>query len=227
MIQSAYHILLRFAKYNMLGHNLLMSQFFNIHETHPQMRLLRQAVGLIKSGSVIIYPTDCGYSLGCQIGNKKALERLRRIRQLDAKHPLTLLCPDLSSLAKYAKVDNITFRLLKAHTPGPFTFILRATPEVPKRLIMPGRKTIGIRIPANVITQSLLSALGEPILSTTMKLPGYSVPMIEPGAMRERIGNQVDLIIDGGYCGVDPTTVVDLTDGPAKIVRQGCGTFVP
>ena len=198
-------------------------QFFHIHETHPQIRLLNQAVTLIKQGSIIIYPTDCGYSLGCQIGNKKALDRMRRLRGLEAKHPLTLVCRDLSSLAKYAKVDNPSFRLLKTHTPGAFTFVLKATSDVPRRLLMPGRKMIGIRIPNYVITQALLDVLDEPILSTTLKLPGHEVPMIEPKAMRERIGNQVDLIIDGGYCGVEPTTVVDLSDGAPKILRQGAG----
>ena len=202
-----------------------MSQLFHIHETHPQMRLIQRAAGIIASGGILIYPTDCGYSLGCRIGDKKALERLRRIRQLDVKHPLTLVCADLSSLAKYAKVDNATFRLLKYYTPGPYTFVLKATSEVPRRLIMPGRKTIGIRIPQHVITQSLLMALGAPILSTTMKLPGHEVPMIEPSAMRERLGKQINLIIDGGYCGVKPTTVVDLSTEPIKVLRQGCGEF--
>lgn len=204
-----------------------MSQYFQIHPVNPQAHLIREAANILRAGGVIIYPTDSAYALGCQMGNKEAVDRIRQIRRLDDKHYMTLICRDLSELSTYANVDNATFRLLKAHTPGPYTFLLTATSEVPRRLKHPKRKTIGLRIPDHVITQALLESLDEPLISCTLILPGSEAPIIEPAAMRDMLGRQVNLVIDGGACGFEPTTVIDLIDGPPRIVRRGKGDIAP
>jgi tRNA threonylcarbamoyl adenosine modification protein (Sua5/YciO/YrdC/YwlC family) len=203
-----------------------MAQIFHMHPVNPQLRLLRQAVAILQGGGVIIYPTDSAYALGCQIGNKDAMEKIRVLRQLDKKHNFTLVCRNLTEIATYAHVDNPTFRLLKANTPGPFTFILSATKEVPKRLQHEKRKTIGIRVPDNLIVQTLLSELAEPIMSVTLILPGEELPVADPTNLDKKIAQQVDLILDGGSCGLEPTTVVDFIDGTPKIARQGKGLIV-
>ncbi|MDF2866798.1 MAG: putative translation factor [Gammaproteobacteria bacterium] len=204
-----------------------MSQFFHIHPDNPQSRLVRQAVNIIRQGGVIVYPTDSGYALGCHLGDKEAVQRIRQIRRLDDNHLFTIVCRDLSELSAYAKVDNQVYRLLRAFTPGPYTFILTATKEVPRRLIHPNRKTIGLRIPEHVVALSLLEALEEPMISTTLILAGEETPMIEPEAMREVLGKSVDLIIDGGNCGIEPTSVIDLTEEKPKVIRQGKGDVAP
>ena len=200
-----------------------MSQFFQIHPENPQPRLIKQAVEMIRKGAVIVYPTDSAYALGCHIGDKDAAERIRRIRRLDDKHNFTLVCRDLSDIAAYAKVDNIQYRMLKGATPGAYTFILNATSEVPRRLLHPKRRQIGIRIPDNRITQALLSELGEPLMSTTLILPGEDTPMTDPYEMRQSLEHFVDLIIDGGFCGFEATTVVDLCTDVPVVLRTGCG----
>lgn len=204
-----------------------MSQFFHIHPDNPQSRLVRQAINIIRQGGVIVYPTDSGYALGCHLGDKEAVQRIRQIRRLDENHLFTLVCRDLSELSTYAKVDNHVYRLLRAFTPGPYTFILIATREVPRRLIHPNRKTIGLRIPNHSIALSLLEALEEPMISTTLILAGEETPMIEPEAMREVLGKSVDLIIDGGNCGIEPTSIIDLTGEKPKVLRQGKGDVSP
>ena len=201
-----------------------MSQFFQIHPDNPQARLIRQAATIVQQGGVIVYPTDSGYALGCQLGDKQALERIRRIRMLDEKHNFTLVCRDLSELAVYARVDNVAYRALRSHTPGPYTFILLATNEVPKRLKHPKRKTIGLRVPDNAIAQSLLETLAEPIMSVTMIFPGEEVPILDPYEIRSVLQNQVDLVIDGGYCGMEATSVIDLSSETPVILRHGAGS---
>lgn len=200
-----------------------MSQFFAIHPVTPQPRLVKRAVEILHGGGVIVYPTDSCYALGCRIGDKAAVERIARIRQTDKEHNFTLVCRDLSEIANYARVDNWAFRLLKAHTPGPYTFILPATGEVPKRLQNPKRKTIGIRVPEHPIAHALLTELGEPIMSSTLILPGEDLPMTEPDEIREALEHHVDLVIDGGNCGIEPTTVVVIEAGKVSISRQGRG----
>lgn len=200
-----------------------MSQFFQIHPENPQQRLIDKAVEIINGGGVIVYPTDSGYALGCHIGDKTAVERIRSIRQVDAKHNFTLVCRDLSEIALYAKVENSAYRLIKSHTPGPYTFILKATKEVPRRLQNPKRKTIGLRVPDNRVAQSLLESLGEPLMSSTLILPGDDMPLTDPYDIRDTLEHALDLVIDGGYCGFEPTTVVELTDDEAVVVRQGLG----
>ncbi|PKM30306.1 MAG: threonylcarbamoyl-AMP synthase [Gammaproteobacteria bacterium HGW-Gammaproteobacteria-11] len=204
-----------------------MSQYFHLHPENPQARLVRQAVDIIRQGGVVAYPTDSAYALGCHLGDKEALERIRRLRQLDDKHNFTLMCRDLSELGVYAKVDNPTFRLLKANTPGPYTFILNATTEVPRRLLHPKRRTIGLRIPGHQITLDLLEALGEPLMSVTLILPGDTLPLTDPEMIRDRIGKQIDLIIDGGACTVEPTTVISLLDDQPEVLRLGLGDPEP
>lgn len=204
-----------------------MSQYFQIHPKNPQAHLIRETVAIIREGGVIIYPTDSGYALGCQMGDKSAIERIRRIRHLDAKHHMTLMCRDLSELSTYAEVDNVIFRLLKAHTPGSYTFVLKATREVPRRLQHPKRRTIGIRVPAHPIPLAMLEVLDEPLISSTLILPGQEAPLIEPEAMRDLLGHQVDLVIDGGPCGIEPTTIIDLVDGPPRVLRVGKGDPKP
>lgn len=200
-----------------------MSQYFEIHADNPQPRLIHQAVNIINNGGVVVYPTDSCYALGCHIGDKASMARIRTIRRVDAKHNFTLMCRDLSDIATYSRVDNATYRLLKTLTPGPFTFILQATNEVPRRLQNPKRKTIGIRIPDNVIAQSLLTELGQPLMSSTLILPGDDMPMVEPHVMREVLEHQVDLVIDGGDCGFEPTTVVMIDKQGITVPRHGKG----
>lgn len=202
-----------------------MSQYFSIHPVNPQIRLVKRAVELIRQGALIVYPTDSCYALGCHIGDKHALDRIRRIRQVDDKHNFTLVCRDLSELGIYSIVDNTTFRLLRNYTPGPYTFILRATREVPRRMQVPKRKTIGLRIPDHPIALALLEQLNAPLMSSTLILPGDDLPMTDPEEMRERLEHQVDLVIDGGNCGHEPTTVVDMVDGAYRVLRQGKGDF--
>ncbi len=204
-----------------------MSQFFQIHPENPQARLIRQAVDIIKGGGVLVYPTDSAYALGCHIGDKNALDRIRRIRKLDAKHNFTLMCRDLSEIATYAKVSNSVYRLLRYTTPGPYTFILPATSEVPRRLMHPKRKTVGLRVPDNPIAAALLADLGEPLMSVTLIMPGDEFPLIDPYDIRETLEHEVDLVIDGGYCGLEPTTVVDLADEMPLVLRVGKGDVAP
>ncbi len=200
-----------------------MSQFFQIHPENPQLRLINQAVEIIQRGGVVVYPTDSGYALGCHLGDKRAMERICRIRRLDNKHNFTLICRDLSELGTYARVDNQAYRLIKNHTPGPYTFILKATSEVPKRLMQEKRKTIGLRVPDNAITQALLETLGEPMMSVTMMLPGEDMPMTDPYDIRQTLEHELDLVIDGGYCGMEPTSIIDLVEDEPVVLRQGQG----
>lgn len=204
-----------------------MSQFFALHPDNPQSRLVRKAVAIIDDGGLIVYPTDSGYALGCSLGNKAALERMRLLRQLDKNHNMTLVCRDLSQLGTYARVSNSIFRLLKARTPGSYTFILNATNEVPRLMLHPKKRTLGLRVPDNLITLSLLEALEAPLMSSTLILPGAKAPLSEPESIRDLLGNQVDLVIDGGNCGQEPTTVVDLTGDYPVILREGKGDPEP
>lgn len=200
-----------------------VSQYFQIHPVNPQLRLIRRSVELLRTGAVIVYPTDSSYALGCLIGEKIAMDRIRKIRQVGNDHNFTLVCRDLSEIATYAKVDNVAYRLLRSLVPGPYTFIFKATNEVPRRLQHPKRKTIGIRVPDHPIAMSLLDELAEPIMSSTLILAGHSVPMTDPEDMRERLQHQVDLVIDGESCGFEPTTVIDFQHGSPEIIRQGRG----
>ncbi len=204
-----------------------MSQYFAVHPTHPQPRLIAQAAAILRAGGVIAYPTDSCYAIGCQIGNKEAMQRLRVIRQIDEKHHLTLMCRDLSEIAAYAQVDNVQYRLLKKITPGSYTFILEASREVPRRLLHPRRKTIGLRVPEHAVASALLSALGEPLLSATLILPGDEQPLNDAQEIRARLEHAIDLVVDGGSCGTDPTTVVDLTGAVPQLLRQGKGSVEP
>lgn len=200
-----------------------MSQFFQIHPDNPQARLVAQAVEILNRGGLIVYPTDCGYALGCHLGDKGAMDRIKRIRQLNDKHNFTLVCRDLSDISTYAKVDNPRYRLLKNHTPGAYTFILKATSEVPRRLLHPKRRMIGIRIPDNLIAQALTQALGEPIMSTSLIMPGDDYPLTDPYEIRQLLQHDIDLVIDGGYCGMSATSVVSLVDDVPEIIREGAG----
>jgi len=200
-----------------------VSQFFAIHPETPQARLIQQAVSIIQGGGVIVYPTDSAYALGCQLGDKKAMERIRRIRSLQENHNFTLVCRDLSELGTYAHVDNTTYRLLRHATPGPYTFVLEATREVPRRLIQPKRKTIGLRVPDHPIPQALLHALNEPLISATLIMPGDDYPMTDPYDIRDALEHEVDLVIDGGFCGLEATSVVDLTGPTPVVLRAGVG----
>jgi tRNA threonylcarbamoyl adenosine modification protein (Sua5/YciO/YrdC/YwlC family) len=200
-----------------------MSQYFHVHPDNPQARLLQQAAQIVHRGGVIVYPTDSCYALGCQPGEKEALERIRRLRRLDEQHNLTLVCRDLSEIATYARIDNSAYRMLKALTPGPYTFLLKATGEVPRRLQHPKRRTIGIRVPDHRIALALLEAVDGPLISTTLRLPGDELPLTDPETIRDRVGHALDLVIDGGACGVDATTVVDMTSEPPVLVRAGLG----
>ncbi|APQ10508.1 L-threonylcarbamoyladenylate synthase [Pseudomonas oryzihabitans] len=204
-----------------------MSQFIEIHPQNPQPRLIRQAVEVIQSGGVIAYPTDSSYALGCRIGEKSAVERIRRIRQLDDKHNFTLVCCDLSELGIYAKVDTSAFRLLKAYTPGPYTFILNATREVPRMLLHPKRRTIGVRVPQHPITLALLEALGEPLMSVSLILPGDDEALGDAWEIRERLEHFVDLVIEGGPGGLQPSTVISLADDEPEVIRVGAGDPTP
>jgi len=200
-----------------------LSQFFSIHPDNPQSRLIRQAVEIIRNGGVIVLPTDSCYALGCHVGDKSAMERVRAIREVDARHHFGLLCRDLAEAATYARIDDQQFRLIKAATPGSYTFILQATREVPRRLLHPRRKTIGVRIPAHRVVHALLIELGEPLLSSTLILPGGTEPLNDALEIRNRLEHRVDLVLDSGSCGVVPTTVVDLTTDMPVITRQGRG----
>jgi tRNA threonylcarbamoyl adenosine modification protein (Sua5/YciO/YrdC/YwlC family) len=204
-----------------------VSQFFQIHPENPQARLIKQAVEIIRGGGVVIYPTDSSYAVGCHIGDKSAVERIRRLRQLDDKHNFTLVCSDLSQLSLFAKVDTAAFRLLKNHTPGPYTFILNATREVPRMLLHPKRRTIGLRVPNHPIAMALLAELGEALMSVSLILPGEELPMGDPYEMRQILEHQVDLIIDGGFGGVEASTVVSLVDDEPQVLRVGCGDPAP
>jgi tRNA threonylcarbamoyl adenosine modification protein (Sua5/YciO/YrdC/YwlC family) len=204
-----------------------MTQLFQIHPENPQLHLVRRVVTTLQDGGVIVYPTDSAYALGCRIGDKSALERIRAIRQLDKTHNFTLVCRDLSELAIYAKVDNSVYRLLKAYSPGPYTFILPASKEVPRRLQHPKRKTIGLRIPDNKIAMAILEEFTEPLMSVTLIVPGETMPLTEPENIYTRLENQVDAVIDGGFCGAEPTTVIDFANDVPYIVRKGKGDATP
>jgi tRNA threonylcarbamoyl adenosine modification protein (Sua5/YciO/YrdC/YwlC family) len=204
-----------------------MSQFFYVHPDTPQVRLMKQAVEIIKTGGVIIYPTDSGYALGCLMDNKRGLERICKIRSLDKKHNFTLVCRDLSEIANYARVDNQAYRALKNNTPGAYTFIFKSTKELPKRLMNPTKRTIGIRIPDNAIALALLEELGEPLMTTSLILPGKESTEFDPEEIRDLLENRVDLIINGGYLGESPTTVIDFSDDDIVIAREGAGDITP
>jgi tRNA threonylcarbamoyl adenosine modification protein (Sua5/YciO/YrdC/YwlC family) len=202
-----------------------MSQFFQIHPDNPQPRLIARAAEIVRGGGVVVYPTDSAYAIGCHLNDKNALDRIRAIRKLDKHHNLTLVCRDLSDVGLYARLDNSAYRFLKAHTPGAYTFILKGTAEVPRRLLHEKRKTIGLRVPDNVIAQALLAALGEPLMSCSLILPGEELPMTDPEEIRDRLERQVDLIIDGGFCGQEPTTIVDIQEGVPQLIRLGAGKW--
>lgn len=207
----------------MCRYNPRMARLVEIHPTNPQQRLIAEVVATIRSGGLIAYPTDSSYAFGCHIGDKRAMDRIRRIRETDKNHNFTLVCTDLSEISLYAKVDNWAYRLLKSLTPGPYTFILEATREVPKRLQNPKRRTIGLRVPDNQIVHDMLKSLGEPIMSSTLLLPGDELPLTDVYEIDERIGNQIEMIVDGGPAGVEPTTVIDLSGGTVEVLRQGRG----
>lgn len=200
-----------------------MAEYLEVHPRNPQPRLIRKAVDVVRAGGVIAYPTDSCYALGCHVGDKDALERVRRIRAADKNHHFTLVCRDLAEIARYARVETWQFRMLKASTPGPFTFLLAATREVPRRLQHPKRQTIGIRVPDHPVPHLLLQELGEPIMSSTLLLPGDELPLTDGEEIRDRLDNALDAIVDGGHCGIEPTTVVDMAVNPPVILRQGKG----
>jgi tRNA threonylcarbamoyl adenosine modification protein (Sua5/YciO/YrdC/YwlC family) len=204
-----------------------LAQLFFLHPDNPQPRLIRQAAEMLRAGSLIVYPTDSCYALGCQIGDKVAMERMRAIRKRDARHHFALVCRNLAEIAQYAKIDNSQFRLLKAATPGSYTFILEATREVPKRLLHASRRTIGLRVPEHKVAQALLDELGEPLLSSTLLLPGDEAPLNDAEEIRARLEHEIDLVIDAGSCGIIPTTVVDLTGDAPAITRVGKGSTTP
>ncbi|MBM4221819.1 MAG: threonylcarbamoyl-AMP synthase [Gammaproteobacteria bacterium] len=200
-----------------------MSQRLHVHPVNPQPRLIRQAAELIRNGSLVVYPTDSGYAFGWHIGDRDAAERLQRIRQTGKDHNFTLVCRDLSEIATYARIENPTYRLLRAHTPGPYTFILRATREVPRRLQNPRQQTVGIRVPDHPVPLALLAELGEPLMSSSLILPDHELPLADPDDIEEALAGRIDLLIDSGNCGLDPTTVVDLTGSYPQVLRQGRG----
>jgi tRNA threonylcarbamoyl adenosine modification protein (Sua5/YciO/YrdC/YwlC family) len=200
-----------------------VAQFFAIHPHNPQRRLLEAVASMLSNGGLIVYPTDSCYALGCQLGEKTAAERIRRIRNTDREHNFTLVCRDLSEIAVYARVDNQAYRLLRALTPGPYTFILRATGEVPKRLQHPKRRSIGLRVPRHAITQGILATLNAPLMSSTLILPGDELPMTDAEEIRQRLEHEVDAVVDGGSCGIEPTTVLDLSGGGVVLRRKGKG----
>lgn len=204
-----------------------MTDIFRLHPETPQKRLVKQAADRIRKGEVVVYPTDAAYAVGCALENKRGLERIVQLRQLDDKHQFTILCRDLSELANYAKVENWAFRLLKANTPGAYTFVLRATGEVPRRLMHAKKKTLGLRVPDNAVVQALLEEVGEPIMSTTLLLPGDEYPLIDPEEINERVGKQVDLVLDGGWGEMETTTVVDLEGDAPILLREGKGDPAP
>ena len=200
-----------------------MSQFFHIHPDNPQGRLISQAAAIVKNGGVVVYPTDSGYAIGCAIGDKKAMDRIVQIRNVDKNHNFTLVCRDLSEIATFARVDNAAFRAIRAATPGPYTFIFKGTKEVPKRVLNDKRKTIGIRVPDNKIALDLLAELGEPLMSSTLLLPGDEFAESDPDEIRQRLEKLVDLVIHGGYLGEKPTSVIDFSDDDATVLRYGEG----
>jgi tRNA threonylcarbamoyl adenosine modification protein (Sua5/YciO/YrdC/YwlC family) len=200
-----------------------VAQYFRVHPVDPQRRLLLRAAEIVRAGGIVVYPTDSSYAFGWHIGDKQALEKIRWLRQTERDHDFTLVCRDLSDIAAYARVDNWAYRLLKSLTPGPYTFILRATHEVPKRLQDPKRRSIGIRVPDNRIAQCLLEALGEPLMSSTLLLPGDPVPLTDPEDIRDRLAQNVDAIIDGGACGLEPTSIIDFSNDDVRVLRKGKG----
>lgn len=204
-----------------------MAQFFSIHTDTPHLRLIRQAVAIVRSGGIIVYPTDSCYALGCHLGDKNAMTRIRTIREVDERHHFTLVCRNLAEISTYAKVDNSQYRLLKATTPGSYTFILQATREVPRRMQHPKRNTIGLRIPDHPVVLALLEELGEPLLSSTLILPGDELPLNDAEEIRTRLEHQVELIMDAGSCGIDMTTVIDLTTDVPELIRPGKGSLEP
>jgi len=204
-----------------------MAQYFAIHTSHPQARLVRRAADIVRGGGLIAYPTDSCYALGCHLGDARALERLRRVRGIDQRHHLTLMCRDLSEIGHYAIVDDARYRLLKRVTPGSYTFILRARRQLPRRLMHPRRKTIGVRVPGHPVAHALLAELGEPMLSATLQLPGDVHPLAEGQEIRQRLEHQLDLVIDAGSCGVEPSTVIDLTAEAPRVLRKGKGSLAP
>jgi len=210
---------------SLLDCNGSVTQFFSVHPDNPQQRLLAQAATLVRDGGLVVFPTDTAYALGCHLGDKRAVDRIRTLRRLDRDHPLTLMCRDLSELSVYARVSDSSFRLLKRLTPGAYTVVLPATREVPRRLVHPKRKTIGLRVPDHPIAQGLLAALGEPLMTTTMQLPGDDLPLAEPELFRDRIAGQVEVILDGGGGGLELTTLIDLTGDVPEVLRQGAGEF--
>lgn len=204
-----------------------MSQFFTVHPDHPQPRLMKQAADIVRGGGLIVFPTDSAYALGGQMGNADLLARIRRIRDVDERHHFTLMCRDLSEIGIYARVDNAQYRLLKATTPGTYTFILEGTRELPRRLMHPKRKTIGLRVPDHPVVAALLAELGEPLLTSTLLLPGEDLPLTDAHDIVERLGKQVDLVIEAGFCGPEATSVIDLTSGSPELVRAGKGDLAP
>jgi tRNA threonylcarbamoyl adenosine modification protein (Sua5/YciO/YrdC/YwlC family) len=204
-----------------------MARYLDVHPVDPQPRAISQAVQLIRDGGLVAYPTDSGYALGCALGNQEGKERIARIRHLDDKHHFTLVCADFAQLGQLVHIDNRVFRAIKAATPGPYTFILPATKEVPRRLLHPKKKTVGVRIPDNRVVQALLAELGEPMLSSTLILPDETAPMTEGWLVKEELDHQVDAVIDAGECGTDPTTVVDYSDGTPQVMRVGAGDPTP
>ena len=204
-----------------------MTQLLTVNTENPQPRSLARAGELLRDGAVIAFPTDSCYALGCHLGDKEALDRLRLIREIDERHHLTLMCRDLSDIAKYARVDNSQYRLLKAVTPGSYVFILEATKELPRRVTHPKRKTIGLRVPDHPVARALLSELGEPLLTSTLLLPGEDEPLTEGWQIQEALEGRVELVLDGGHCGTEPTTVIDLTDAVPVLVRAGRGALSP
>jgi tRNA threonylcarbamoyl adenosine modification protein (Sua5/YciO/YrdC/YwlC family) len=204
-----------------------MAQFFSVHPEQPQARLIRQAAEILRNGGLMAFPTDSAYALGCLTGDASLLDRIRRIRGVDDRHHFTLMCRDLSEIATYARVDNTQYRLLKAVTPGPYTFILEGTKELPRRVLHPKRKTIGLRIPEHAVVTALLAELDGPLLSSTLLLPGEDLPLADADEIRDRLGKQIDLVIEAGYCGPEATTVIDLTSGVPELVRAGRGDLSP
>ena len=204
-----------------------MTQILHVHPKNPQLRLIHQAVASLRAGALIVYPTDSSYALGCSIGDKHSMERIRRLRQIDEQHHFTLVCRDLKEIATYARVDNSAYRFLRAYTPGPYTFLLQATREVPRRMQHPKRKTIGVRVPGNIVAQTLLAELNAPLVSSTLHLPGDEYPVSDiDDLVYEKLRNQLELILEGGGCGMQPTTVIDLLETPPTVIRQGKGEFV-
>ncbi|MCB1929424.1 MAG: threonylcarbamoyl-AMP synthase [Rhodocyclaceae bacterium] len=204
-----------------------MAQYFSLHPEHPQPRLIRQAADIVRQRGLVALPTDSAYALACQVGEAQLLDRIRRIRGVDDRHHFTLMCRDLSEIAQFARVDNAQYRLLKATTPGPYTFILEGTRELPRRVLHPKRKTLGLRVPEHPVVEALLAEIDGPLVTSTLLLPGEDLPLSDAEEIRDRLGRQVDLVIEAGYCGAEATTVIDLTDGSPVLVRAGRGALEP